>query len=135
MLNPGKHVILFDGFCVLCNSSVHWLLRHDKRLQFLFAPLQSEAGKELSGKYNLPDKIETVIMLSPNGKVFTHSDVTLEAFKILGGGYRVLSWLLIIPKGFRDWVYRIVAKNRYRWFGKKETCMMPDPKWKDRFLE
>lgn len=134
MLNHDKHVILFDGFCVLCNSSVHWLMRHDDHLKFLFAPLQSKAGKELAANYNLPSKIETVIMISPDGKVFSHSDVMLKAFMILGGKYRILYWLTVIPKGIRDGVYRIIARYRYRWFGKKEACMIPDPKWKDRFL-
>lgn len=131
----SKHIILFDGFCVLCNSSVHWLLRHDNRELFMFAPLQSRAGNELSLQYNLPDKIETVIMITPEGETITHSDVMLEAFKLLGGGYKMLSWFSWIPKGFRDGVYRIIARYRYRWFGKKDACMIPDPKWRARFLD
>lgn len=135
MSHPGKHTILFDGYCVLCNSSVHWLLRHDKQNLFLFAPLQSKAGKVLSAEYKLPADIDTVVMISPDGKIFTHSDVTLEAFRIMGGGYKILSWISLVPKIFRDTVYRFIAKYRYKWFGKKEACMIPDPKWKERFLD
>ncbi len=101
----------------------------------MFAPLQSDTGKQLSSEHSLPDKIDTVVMISPGGKVFTHSDVTLEAFKLMGGQYRILSWLSYIPKVIRDTVYRVIAKYRYKWFGKNETCMIPDPKWKARFLE
>jgi predicted DCC family thiol-disulfide oxidoreductase YuxK len=135
MAHPSKHIILFDGFCVLCNSSVNWLLRHDKKDLFLFAPLQSPAGKKLAAEHKLPEKIDTVIMISPSGKVYMHSDVMLEAFRIMGGGYKILSGLSLIPKVLRDGFYRIVAKYRYRWFGKKEACVIPDPKWKERFLQ
>lgn len=135
MAHPSKHIILFDGFCVLCNSSVNWLLRHDKKSLFKFTPLQSPAGMKLGAEYGLPEKTDTVIMISPQGRVFTHSGVMLEAFKLMGGGYKLLSGLSLIPRVIRDGIYRFIANYRYRWFGKKEACVIPDPKWKDRFSE
>ncbi|HAD11460.1 MAG TPA: hypothetical protein DCF33_03375 [Saprospirales bacterium] len=127
-------VSLFDGVCNLCNASVQWVLQKDKKGVFRFAALQSETGQQLMESHGMStEKIETVVLVSGQ-KVFTHSDAPLELVRLLGGGWSVLYLFRWIPKRLRDAVYRFVARNRYRWFGEKATCMMPKPEWKGRFL-
>ncbi len=130
----GHPVLLFDGVCNLCNASVQWVLQKDKKGVFRFAALQSETGQQLMESHGMStEKIETVVLVSGQ-KVFTHSDAPLELVRLLGGGWSVLYIFRWIPKRLRDAVYRFVARNRYRWFGEKATCMMPKPEWKGRFL-
>lgn len=127
-------LLLFDGVCNLCNASVQWVIRHDPAGVFRFASLQSEKGKELLQQYNLPAGELNTVVLVDGGKAFTRSDVPLRIFKIMGGGWSVLTVFSIVPKFIRDAVYDWIARNRYRWFGKKDECWLPTPELRARFL-
>ena len=129
MKNP---VILFDGVCNFCNSSVNFIIEHDKKGYFKFAPLQSEIGKTLVDKFGLND-VDSIILVEDD-KAYTHSTAALKFIKHLDG---IWSWayiFIIIPRPIRDFFYKLFAKNRYRLFGKKEVCMMPTPEIRSRFL-
>lgn len=127
-------ILLFDGVCNLCDGFVQFVIKRDKKAYFRFAPLQSEVGQELLGKYKMPtDKISTVVLIE-NEKVYTHSDVGLRVALRLGGAWPVFFVLTIFPRFIRNAVYNWIARNRYRWFGKKDACMMPTPDLKKRFL-
>lgn len=134
-MNTTSHpVVLFDGVCNLCNASVQWILQRDPKGIFHFAALQSDTGQRLLRDMGMPTvDFDTVVVVTPEG-VLTHSDAPLYIAKRLGGLWGVLSGLSILPKGFRDGVYRWVARNRYRWFGKREECMLPQPGWRERFV-
>lgn len=129
-----RPVVLFDGVCNLCNWAVQFILKRDKKKQFLFASLQSKAGKELLRKYNLPEDYINSFVLIDNGKAYTKSTGALRAGKLLGGIHKVLYGFIIIPKFIRDRVYNFIAKNRYKWFGQQESCTVPTPELKARFL-
>ena len=127
-------VILFDGICNLCNSAVQFIIRHDKKNQFLFTSLQSEAGQKLLAQYNLPANMLNSFILIENDKAYNRSTAALRIAKKLNG---IIPWLygfIILPKSVRDGIYNWVAKNRYKWFGKKDECMIPTPELKARFL-
>jgi predicted DCC family thiol-disulfide oxidoreductase YuxK len=128
-------VILFDGVCNLCNASVQWVLRHDRKGIFRFAALQSEIGQQLlqqAGHHN-SGALDSVVLID-GVQVFTHSDAPLEVARRLGGVWATLYIFRWIPRPLRDAVYRWIARNRYRWFGRQEQCLLPRPEWKERFL-
>lgn len=131
----NKSILLFDGVCNLCNSSVQFIIKRDKKNRFLFASLQGKKGQELLSKFNLPLNDLNSFVLIENEKAYTRSTGALRAFKKLSGGWKLWYALIIIPKFIRDAVYKWIAKNRYRWFGKKEECMIPTPELKERFLD
>jgi predicted DCC family thiol-disulfide oxidoreductase YuxK len=129
-----KVIVLFDGICNLCNGAVRFLIQRDKRNIFLFASLQSDAAQQLLKKYGLnPDAFDSIVVID-QGNVYERSDAALKIASYLG---RFWSWLVIfkiLPRFFRDGVYNIVARTRYRVFGKRAECMIPTPELKDRFL-
>jgi predicted DCC family thiol-disulfide oxidoreductase YuxK len=130
-LNP---IVLFDGVCHLCSSSVSFIIRRDRRGRFKFAPLQSPAGQELLRQHRLsPDGLDTFVLLEA-GKAYTRSTAALRVAKQLCGLWPLAYLLIGVPKWMRDAVYNVVAKNRYKWFGKREACMMPTAEVKERFL-
>jgi predicted DCC family thiol-disulfide oxidoreductase YuxK len=129
-------VVLFDGVCNLCNSSVQFILKRDKARRFRFASLQSPAGQALLQKSGLPADHLSSFVLIENDKVFTRSSGALRVSKLLGGGWQIFYYCLwIIPVTIRDKVYDWIARNRYRWFGKREVCWVPTPELKGRFLD
>jgi predicted DCC family thiol-disulfide oxidoreductase YuxK len=130
MANP---IILFDGVCNFCNSSVNFIIEHDKKGYFKFAPLQSEIGKSLVEKFGLSE-VDSIILVE-NEKAYTHSTAALKFIKHLDGIWKFAYILIIIPRPVRDFFYKLFAKNRYRLFGKKEACMLPTPEVRQRFLE
>ena len=133
-----QNLIFFDGVCELCNSSIDFILKRDKKNLFLFASLQSEEAKEVLLKNNYPiEDVEGLsnIVYMRKGKVEIKSTAVLFILWDLAGWYRILSFCFIIPAFARDWIYDIIAKNRYRWFGKKETCRIPTPNEKEKFLK
>jgi predicted DCC family thiol-disulfide oxidoreductase YuxK len=130
MANP---IILFDGVCNFCNSSVNFIIEHDQKGYFKFAPLQSEIGKSLVEKFGLSD-VDSIILVE-NEKAYTHSTAALKFIKHLDGIWKFAYILIIIPRPVRDFFYKLFAKNRYRLFGKKEACMLPTPEVRQRFLE
>lgn len=128
-------VILFDGVCNLCNSSVQFIIRRDPKSYFRFAALQSDKGRELISLYGqtVADPPDSVILVDANG-IHTRTDAALRIAKRLSGLWPAFSLFLILPRWLRDPVYNWIGRNRYRWFGKQDSCMMPDPSLRSRFL-
>ncbi|MDO9136916.1 MAG: thiol-disulfide oxidoreductase DCC family protein [Lutibacter sp.] len=131
----NKSIIFFDGVCNLCNASVNFVIKHDKKEQFLFASFQSDAAKEILLHFNLKNLDANTVILVEGQKVYDKSTAALKIAKRLDGGYKAFYAFFIVPKIFRDWVYDIIAKNRYRWFGKRESCLIPSVKLRNRFLD
>lgn len=135
MIYMEKHIVLFDGVCNLCSSSVQFILRHDKKDQFLFGSLQGNYGQEVLKKYGMPSNEFNSFMLLEGEQLYTKSSGALRMLRHLGGGWSLLYAFIIVPKFIRDAVYNFIAQNRYRWFGKKEECWLPKPEWKKKFLD
>jgi predicted DCC family thiol-disulfide oxidoreductase YuxK len=137
----APYIILFDGVCNLCNRTVQFILKHDKEKKFLFASLQGKAGQEFLYRHRLPqDHFNSFILIEKNGapeagKIFTRSAGGLRMLKHLGGGWSLFYGLIVIPSFLRDPVYDLIARNRYKWFGKQESCWVPTPELRSRFLD
>ena len=129
-----KPVILFDGVCNLCNNSVLFVIKHDPKGKFLFASLQSERGQKLLQQYNLQLNNFNSFVLLQEEKIYTRSAGALKVASQLNGLWKLLYVFIIIPKFIRDGVYNWIASNRYKWFGKKEECMLSTPELNARFL-
>ena len=127
-------IILFDGVCNLCNKSVQTVLRKDKAGIFKFASLQSDVGQKLLKQYNLPTSNFGSFVLIQNGKIYLKSTAALTVAKQLSGPIKLLYGFMIVPAFIRNFFYNIIAKNRYKWFGKMDECMIPTPEIKSRFL-
>jgi predicted DCC family thiol-disulfide oxidoreductase YuxK len=131
-----KKLILFDGLCNLCNSSVLYVIKRDKKNIFLFAPLQSEIGKQIIQKFNINTEIvDSIILYIP--KKDGLSQKSTAALKIawhLGFPQNLFTVFFIVPTSIRNWVYDVVARNRYQWFGKSDNCMVPTPNLQSKFL-
>jgi predicted DCC family thiol-disulfide oxidoreductase YuxK len=127
-------IVLFDGVCNLCNGSVQFILKRDSQARFRFASLQSEAGRSLLVQHGLdPEALSSVVVIE-GGRVWQESSAALRIARHLPGLWKLLRVFLVIPRPLRDAVYRLIARNRYRWFGKTETCWLPTPELKGRFL-
>ena len=135
MVNTTNPVILFDGVCNLCNSSVQFIIRHDKKKQFRFASLQGHTGQALLQQFNLPATHFNSFVLIEGNRLFTESTAALRVFKTLGGVWSLLYGCIIIPAFIRNAIYRLIAKNRYKWFGKRASCMVPPPGVQSMFLD
>ncbi|MFJ6413515.1 thiol-disulfide oxidoreductase [Terribacillus saccharophilus] len=129
----NKAIILFDGVCNLCNSSVQFIIKHDKDAYFKFASLQSDFGGQLKVNKQIPDHVDSIILVE-NGRVYMQSSAILRIARHLDGAWKLSAAALIIPRPIRDLIYRYVARNRYRWFGRQDQCMLPSPDLKERFL-
>lgn len=128
-------IILFDGVCNFCNSSVNFIIDKDKRDVFRFASLQSDFGQKRLKEFKLPtDSFSTLILLS-KGKCFTRSTAALRIAKELSFPYNLSFAFIIVPPFFRNLFYDIVSRNRYRWFGKKDACRIPSPEERAKFIE
>lgn len=128
-------ILFFDGECNLCNHAVQFVIRHDCSGRIKFAPLQSPAGLEAQAAVKaaigaVPDSL----IFYKSGKYLTESDAALGVSALLDGGWQWLKRLSIFPLGIRNWVYRGVAKRRLRWFGRRDSCMIPTPELADRFI-
>jgi predicted DCC family thiol-disulfide oxidoreductase YuxK len=130
-----KPVVLFDGVCNLCNGSVQFILKHDPKGYFKFAALQSTAGAEILKYFNLSTTDFDTFVFVERGKPYLRSSAALRVARGLSGLWPLLYAFVIIPAPLRDLGYRWVARNRYRWFGKRDTCMIPSPELKARFLD
>ena len=127
-------VILFDGICNFCNGAVNFVIRRDKKKLLKFAALQSEAGQLLLKHYSLPvSKFESFVFIE-EGKVYTKSTAALKLCKHLTAMWPLVYGFIIVPAFIRNGIYTWIAKNRYKWFGKKEQCMIPSPEIRSRFL-
>lgn len=127
------NIILFDGICNLCNSTVSFIIRWDNKALFRFASLQSEKGKALLLKYNIVEDQESTLIYLRNGECLKRSTAILYILKDLGGIWKCFYPLTYLPNRLRDTVYTFVSRNRYRLFGKRDKCMIPTPELKDRF--
>ena len=135
MNSEKKHkIILFDGVCNLCNSSVIFAIKRDKNDVFRFAALQSEIGEQLTSKYNIDTSKTDSIILIDGEKYYEKSSAALRIAKHLSGGWPILYGFIIVPKIIRNAVYDYIAKHRYQWYGKKESCMIPTPELQAKFL-
>ncbi len=132
MISKNRNIILFDGVCNLCEASVAFIIKHDTKNHFYFASQSSTIGKALLKQYGL-EEADTIVVIA-HAKAYLYSDAALEISRHLEGGYRYLYLFRFVPKGLRDALYRLVAKYRYRVFGKKERCMMPTKSIEKRFL-
>ena len=129
-----QHIILFDGVCNLCNAAVQFVIRHDKSEQFIFASLQSDTGKRILSENSLPESDLKSFILVEENKVYTRSSAALRVAKKLNGILPALYVFMLVPSFIRDGVYNLIAKNRYKWFGRKDECLLPSPELKARFL-
>lgn len=127
-------VILFDGVCNLCNNSVLFVIKRDPKKKFRFASLQSEFGRNQMRNFRLDDSELNSVLLVKQDKLFQKSNAALEIARQLTGGWPLLYGFIIIPSFIRDGVYNWISRNRYRWFGRKEACMIPTPELKARFV-
>ena len=134
-LPQHKQLVLFDGVCNLCDASVQYIIKHDKNNAFLFTALQSEVGQQIIKEFNIDtNKIDSIILYSNEYGISYKSTAALKIASKLGFPRNLLSVFLIIPSIIRNWVYDYIAKNRYKWYGKKEECMIPTPDLKSKFL-
>lgn len=132
----NKKIILFDGVCNLCNKAVNFIIERDKDDVFRFASLQSEVGQKLVSERGIDtENMDSMVLIEPGVAYYQRSTAALEISKDLSGAYSMLGYFSFIPEGFRDSIYNLVAKNRYKWFGKKDACMIPTPELKAKFLD
>lgn len=128
-------LVFFDGICNLCNSTVQFLLKIDKYQRLTFGSLQGETANKILPSYQIaPEKLSSIIFIH-NNKVYTESSAVLEIFRVIGGLWTILYVFKIIPAFLRNGFYRFIAHYRYQWFGKKEECMIPSRKLRQRFVE
>jgi predicted DCC family thiol-disulfide oxidoreductase YuxK len=128
-------IVLFDGVCHLCSSSVNFIIRRDPRARFKFAPLQSPTGQALLHRHRLSINTLDTLVLIEAGRAYTRSTAVLRVARRLSGLWPVAYFGIVVPKPVRDAVYRIIAQNRYKWFGRRAECMLPTPEVKERFLQ
>jgi len=131
----SEQVVLFDGVCKLCNASVKFIIRHDPKAHFQFATLQSEFARRILISDGISSENLESLILIENGIVFKKSDAALKIARKLNGLWPVFYVLIIIPKPIRDFFYNLVARYRYRIFGRKNTCMIPGKDMMKRFIE
>jgi predicted DCC family thiol-disulfide oxidoreductase YuxK len=128
-------VVLFDGVCNLCNRAVQFIIKRDRNNRFRFASLQGKYGQDVLKKFNLPADDFNSFILIEGDKVYIRSTAALRMLKQLGRGWQLLYAFIIIPPFIRNAVYNWIARNRYKWYGKREECMIPTPELKERFLD
>lgn len=126
-------VILFDGECNFCDSSVQFIIKRDKKALYKFAAIQSAIGQEILREHNVPANLNSFILVDGD-QCHYKSSAALRICKDLTIGWKLFYYLLIVPRPIRDYFYTIIAKNRYKWFGKKDSCMLPSPEIRKRFL-
>ncbi len=129
-----RPVILFDGECNLCNWAVNFVLHKDRREIFLFSPVQSDSGREILSKLGLSNREVETIYLLENDKVYSKSTAVLRIWGKLPYPWKLLVAFIIVPKCIRDIIYDVIARNRYGWFGKANSCGIPSEREKSRFL-
>lgn len=133
-MTDEKQIILFDGVCNFCNFWVNFVIKRDEKDAFRFAALQSEKAKELTSKFNFDTSSMNTFVLIDEDHLYTKSTAALMICKQLNWPIKILSLFIILPKIFRDFIYDIIAKNRYNLFGKRESCRVPTEKEKLKFL-
>ena len=136
-MNPsdGHAVIVFDGVCVLCNGWIGFLLRHDRKQRYRFAAMQTRAGRALLSEHGLDADDPMSFLLLDEAGARTDSDAVLGVLTGLGGIWRTAAAFRLLPRALRDPAYRWLARNRYRWFGKKQVCYLPSAEQRHRFVD
>lgn len=130
-----KKIILFDGVCNLCNSSIQFVIKHDKKDTFRFVSLQSELGEKIINHIGISTtKIDSIILYKPGKAYYIKSEAAFKIIQETRGFYQFLLVFSILPKSFLDFIYDYIAKNRYYWYGKKESCMIPTSELASKFL-
>ena len=133
-LPGGQPLIIFDGHCVLCSATARFVLRHDRRRRFRLTTAQSGTGRTIQRRFGLdPDALETIVVVR-DGRALTRSDAVLAIAAGLGWPWRAAAAFRLVPGFLRDPVYDLVARNRYRWFGRRDACWLPGPAEADRIL-
>lgn len=134
-METDKKIILFDGVCNLCNGAIQFVIKRDKNDVFRYAALQSEIGQKLIHDRGIDtSKLDSIILIEPGVAYYAKSEAALEITKAFGGLWAALQIFQWVPTSLRDVIYDFVAKNRYRWFGKKDQCMIPTPELQAKFL-
>ena len=128
-------ILFFDGHCNLCNNSVDFVITRDKKRVFRFAPLQGETAKDVLGDVNIDLEHPDSFVLSKDNEVYFRSTAALMVARQLGFPWSLMSVFLVVPPFIRDAVYNLIARNRYKWFGRKETCRLPSPEERSLFLD
>jgi predicted DCC family thiol-disulfide oxidoreductase YuxK len=126
------NIIVFDGVCNFCNRVVQIIIRHDPSAQIHFTAQQTEAGEKLLHQYSIKESISSVVFIT-KGAVYYQSDAVIEIAKLLTGWPSVFKYTIIVPRFFRNYIYQLIAANRYRLFGKQDQCMVPKEEDKKRF--
>jgi predicted DCC family thiol-disulfide oxidoreductase YuxK len=134
-MTKERPIVLFDGVCNLCNQIVQFVIKKDKKKQFLFASLQGKTGQEVLKKFNLSSNDFNSFIMVEGDKIYTRSTAALRMMKKLSGGWKLFYGLIVFPRFIRDTVYNWIARNRYKWYGKKDECMIPTPELRERFLD
>ncbi|QHL88342.1 DUF393 domain-containing protein [Nibribacter ruber] len=134
MVSSLPTTILFDGVCNLCNGFVQFVIQHDPHGRFHFAALQSDLGQQILAEQGMDTRQFETVLLLENGKLYQKSTAALRIARHLTGGWSWAYGFIILPAFLRDLAYGVVARNRYRWFGQQESCMLPTPALKSRFL-
>lgn len=129
-----RPVVVFDGVCVLCNGWVRFLLRHDRQQRYRFAAMQTESGRVLLARHGLDPDDPASFLLVENGQAWKDTDAIVRVVASLGGLWRMVHALRVLPPPLRDRLYRVVARNRYRWFGRHDACLLPPTGHEGRFL-
>ncbi len=129
-----ERVIFFDGVCNFCNASVNFVIDHDPKNHFKFAALQSDFAKEKLTKAGLNAEEYSSVVLIEGDTIYTRSTAALRIAKKLSGLWPLCYGFIIVPPFLRNWVYDVIARNRYRWFGKSENCRLPSPEERTRFI-
>jgi predicted DCC family thiol-disulfide oxidoreductase YuxK len=134
-MNADAPVILYDGVCNLCNGTVRFVIRRDRAARFRFAALQSAAGRDLLARLGAAPPDLGSVLLIQDGHVYRKSEAALRIARRLDGAWPMLYALRAVPRSLRDGVYDFIGKRRYRWFGRTETCQVPGPEDRTRFLD
>ncbi|MGM0844783.1 MAG: thiol-disulfide oxidoreductase DCC family protein [Bacillota bacterium] len=127
-------IILFDGVCNLCNTIVQFVIERDKKGYFKFASLQSDTGKALLQKHEVDADTDSIILIDQH-KCYMKSAAALRVSKNLDGLWKIFFLFMLVPAPLRDKIYDLIARNRYNWFGKRDSCMLPSPEIKKRFID
>lgn len=135
METSAHPILLFDGVCNFCSGSVQFIIQRDPGGRFRFASLQSAVGEWLLAELHIDRMALDSLIVVEEGRWYKESDAVLRIVRILGGPWKALGIFRLIPRPLRDRLYRLVARNRYRWFGKQETCWLPTPELRERFLD
>ena len=135
MSSEGTKVVVFDGVCNFCNWAVNFIIKRDKNNKFVFTASQSNSGKLILEKYQIQDIVKESIIVIKNDEILAGSEAIFEIFRGIGGGWKYLRIFKIFPRVVMDWGYSIFSRYRYSMFGKRDVCMIPSEKVKDKFLD